>query len=45
MEQSTPELNYTVQRVELFEPRARAYLGVDDEEMAGGWYSLHTHNR
>jgi len=38
MEQSTPELNYTAQRVEFFEPRARAYLGADDEEMAGGWY-------
>ena len=38
MEQSTPELNHTMQRAELFEPRARAYLGADDEEMAGGWY-------
>ncbi|XP_066361489.1 uncharacterized protein [Miscanthus floridulus] len=35
---STPELNYIAQRVEFFEPRARAYLGADDEEMAGSWY-------
>ncbi|XP_021305190.1 keratin, type I cytoskeletal 9-like [Sorghum bicolor] len=38
LEQSTPAHSYTAQHVELSEPRARAYLGVDEEEVDSGWY-------
>jgi hypothetical protein len=38
LEQSTPAYSYTAQHVELSEPRACAYLGVDEEEVDNGWY-------
>ncbi|XP_066380149.1 uncharacterized protein, partial [Miscanthus floridulus] len=36
--QSTPAHSYTAQHVELFQPRAHAYLGVHEEEVDSGWY-------
>jgi len=38
LEQSTLAHSYTAQHVEFSEPRARAYLGVDEEEVDSGWY-------